>query len=127
MQLKYKKTIFSSKMKPLYIINKKNNWHCQRQKTSRILLASDFVTWTARYILDLVFCFSYTDYKFICYLLLFAICLVVAVIYFFTRNTSASCEISLNLVKTVLALLIFLFTRSQFHFAFFYFLLNTNW
>ena len=25
---------------------------------------------TARYILDLVFCFSYTDYKFICYLLL---------------------------------------------------------
>ena len=31
------------------LINKKNNWHCQKQKTSRILLASDFVTWTARY------------------------------------------------------------------------------
>ena len=43
MQLKYKKTLFSSKIKPLYIINKKNNWHCQRQKTLRILLASDFV------------------------------------------------------------------------------------
>ena len=94
-------------MKPLYITNKKNNWHCQRQKTSRILLASDFVTWTARYILDLVFCFSYTDYKFICYLLLFVICLFVAVISLFTRNTSASCEISSNLVKTVLAFLIF--------------------
>ena len=51
-------------MKPLYITNKKNNWHYQSQKTSRILLASDFVTWTARYILDLVFCFSYTDYTF---------------------------------------------------------------
>ena len=36
-------------MKPLYI-NKKNNWHCQR-----VLLVSDFVTWTARYILDLLF------------------------------------------------------------------------
>ena len=94
-------------MKPLYIINKKNKWHCQRQKTSRILLASDFVTWTARYILDLVFCFSYTDYKFICYLLLFVICLFVAVIYLFTRNTSTSCEISSNLVKTILAFLIF--------------------
>ena len=114
-------------MKPVYITNKKNNWHCQRQKTSRILLASDFVTWTARYILDLVFCFSYTDYKFICYLLLFVICLFVAVISLFTRNTSASCEISSNLVKTVLAFLIFLFTWSQFHFAFLYFLLNTNW
>ena len=31
-------------MKPLYIINKKNDWHCQKQKTSRILLATDFVT-----------------------------------------------------------------------------------
>ena len=30
-------------MKPLYIINKKNNWHCQKQKTSRIFLGSDFV------------------------------------------------------------------------------------
>ena len=29
-------------MKQLYIINKKNNWHCQRQKTSKMLLASDF-------------------------------------------------------------------------------------
>ena len=28
----------------------KNNWHRQSQKTSRILLASDFVTWTAQYI-----------------------------------------------------------------------------
>ena len=54
-------------MNPLYIINKKNNWHCQRQKVSRILLASDFVTLTARYILDLVFCFNYTDYKCVCY------------------------------------------------------------
>ena len=44
MQLKYKKTPFSPKMKPLNIINKKHKWHCQRQKTSRILLASDFVT-----------------------------------------------------------------------------------
>ena len=101
-------------MKPLYIINKKNNWHCQRQKTSRILLASDFVTWTARYILDLVFCFSYTDYKFICYLLLFVICLFVAVIYLFTRNTSTSCEISSNLVKTVLAFLIFFLLEASF-------------
>ena len=57
-------------MKPLYIINKKNNWHCQRQKTSRILLASAFLTRTARYKLDLFFCFSYTDDKFICYVLL---------------------------------------------------------
>ena len=72
MQLKYK-TPFSSQMNPLYIINKKNNWHYQRQKTSRILLASDFVTSTARYILNLVFCFSYTDYKFMCYLLLMLI------------------------------------------------------
>ena len=55
------------------IIHKKNNWHCQRQKSSRILSASDFVTWTARYILDLVFYFSYTGYKFICYLLLMLI------------------------------------------------------
>ena len=101
-------------MKPLYIINKKNNWHCQRQKTSRILLASDFVTWTARYILDLVFCFSYTDYKFICYLLLFVICLFVAVIYLFTRNTSTSCEISSNLVKTVLAFLFFCLLEASF-------------
>ena len=46
------------------------DWHCQRQKTSVILLASDFVMWTAQYILDLISCFSYTDYKFICYLLL---------------------------------------------------------
>ena len=38
-------------MKPLYLINKKNNWHCQRQKTSRILVASYFVTWTTWYIL----------------------------------------------------------------------------
>ena len=67
-------------MKPLYIINKNNNWHCQRQKPSIISLSSDFVTWPARYLLDLVFCFSYTDYKFICYLLLFCICLFVAVI-----------------------------------------------
>ena len=62
-------------MKSLYIINKKNHWYCQRQKTSRILLASDFVMWTVRYILDLVFCFSYTDYKLICYLLLMLITL----------------------------------------------------
>ena len=96
-------------MKPLYIINKKNKWHCQRQKTSRILLASDFVTCSAIHT-RLSFCFSYTDYKFICYLLLFVICLFVAVIYLFTRNTSTSCEISSNLVKTILAFLIFLFT-----------------
>ena len=51
----------------------------------------------------LVFCFSYTDYQFICYLLLFVICLFVAAIYLFTRNTSTSCEISSNLVRTVLA------------------------
>ena len=52
------------------IIHKKNNWHCQSQKTSRILLFSDFVMWTARCILlGLVFCFSYTDYNFIGYLL----------------------------------------------------------
>ena len=38
------KTPFSLKVTPLYIINKKNNWHCQKQKPSRILLASDFVT-----------------------------------------------------------------------------------
>ena len=94
-------------MKPLCIINKKYNWHCQRQKTSRIILASDFVTWTARYILDLGFCFSYTDCKFVCYLLLFVICLFVAVIYLFTRNTSTSCEIRSNLVKTVVAFLLF--------------------
>ena len=31
-------------MKPLYIVNKKNDWHCQKQKTSRILLTTDFVT-----------------------------------------------------------------------------------
>ena len=52
-------------MKPLYMIKKNNNWHCQRQKTSRVLLVSDFVTWAAWYILDLVFCFSYTVYKFV--------------------------------------------------------------
>ena len=50
-------------MKPLYIRNKNKNWHCQRQKTSRILLASDFATRTARYVLDSVLCFSYIDYK----------------------------------------------------------------
>ena len=49
-------------MKPFYIRNKKNNWHRQRQKTSKILLVSDFVTGVARHILDLVFRFSYTDY-----------------------------------------------------------------
>ena len=97
-------------MKPLYI-NKKSHWHCQRQKASIILLASDFVTWTARYRLDLVFCLSYTDYKFICYLLLFSICLFVAAIYLFTRNLSPSCEISLNLVKTVLAFLFFFYLK----------------
>ena len=70
-------------MKPLYIRNKKNNWHCQRQKTSRILLASDFVTRTARYVLDSVLCFSYTDYKFICYLLQMLI-----TFYNFTFNTN---------------------------------------
>ena len=121
------KTPFSSKMKPLYVINKKNNWHCQRQKTSKILLASDFVMWTKRYILGLVFCFGYTDYKFICYLLLFVICLFVAVIYLFARSPSTNCEISSNLVKTVLAFLSFLFTWSQLHFVFLYILLNTNW
>ena len=67
------------------------------------------MTWRARYILDLVFCFSYTDCKFICYLLLFAICLFIPVIYLFTRNTSTSCEISSNLVKTVVAFLFFFF------------------
>ena len=125
--------------------------------------------WTVRYILDLVFCFSYTDYKLICYLLLmlitlhnstvnintyqnaylptltkdlefihiWVICLaktninydntskwllpisifycvivnlsekysIIAVIYLFTRNRSTSCEISSNLVATVLAFL----------------------
>ena len=101
-------------MKPLYIINKKKNWHCQRQKTSRILLASDFVRWTARYIVGLVFCFSYTDYKFICYQLLFVICLFVAVIYLFRRNTGTSCEISSNLVKIVLAFLIFCLRKATF-------------
>ena len=100
-------------MKPLYI-NKKSHWHCQRQKASIILLASDFVTWTARYRLDLVFCLSYTDYKFICYLLLFSICLFVAAIYLFTRNLSPSCEISLNLVKTVLAFLFFFLLEASF-------------
>ena len=44
MHLKYKKTPLPSKMNPLYIINKKNNWHCQRQKTLRTLLASDIVS-----------------------------------------------------------------------------------
>ena len=71
------------------------------------------MTWTVPYISELVFCFSYTDYKFICFLLLFLICLFVAVIYLFTRNASASYEISSNLVKTVLTFLIFLFTWSQ--------------
>ena len=51
---------------------------------------------------------------------------ILAVIYLFT-STSTSCEISSNLVKTILVFLIFLFTWSQFHFAFLYFLLNTNW
>ena len=60
--VKIKKTPFSSKIKPLYIINKNNNWHSQKQKTTRILLASDFVMWTVRYIQGLVFCFSYADY-----------------------------------------------------------------
>ena len=83
-----------------------------------------FCDLTARYMLDLVFCFSYTDYKFICYLLLFAICLFVGAIFLLTRNTSTSCEISSNLVKTALAFLIFLFTWSQFHFAFLCVLLN---
>ena len=74
-------------------------------------------------------CFLFQLYRLqvIFYLLLFVICLFVAVIYLFTRNTSTICEMSLNLVKTVLAFLIFLFTWSQFHFAFLYFLLNTNW
>ena len=74
-------------------------------------------------------CFLFQLYRLqvIFYLLLFVICLFVAVIYLFTRNTSTICEMSSNLVKTVLAFLIFLFTWSQFHFAFLYFLLNTNW
>ena len=39
---------------------------------------------------------------------------ILAAIYLFTRNTSTSCEISSNLVKTLLAFLTFLFTCSQF-------------
>ena len=70
-------------MKSLYIRNKKNKWHCQRQKTSIILLASDYVTRTVRYVLDSVLCFSYTDYKFICYLLQMLI-----TFYNFTFNTN---------------------------------------
>ena len=70
--------------------------------------------WTERYILGLVFCFGYTDYKFICYLLLFVICLFVAVIYLFARSTSTNCEISSNLVKTVLAFLIFCLLEASF-------------
>ena len=69
---------------------------------------------TARYVLDLVLCFSYTDYKFICYLLSLVICLFVAIIYLFTRNTSTSCEFSSNLVKTVLAFHIFCLLEARF-------------
>ena len=54
-----------------------------------------------------IFCLSYTDYKFICYLFLFVICLFVDVIHLFIRETSTSCENSSNLVKTVLVFLIF--------------------
>ena len=54
----------SSKMKPLYIIKKKNNCHCQMQKTSRNLLASDFDVNSTIHT-RLVFCFSYRDYKFV--------------------------------------------------------------
>ena len=54
-------------------------------------------------------------------------CSILAVIYLFTRNTSTSCEISSNVVQTFLAFLIYLFTWSQFHFTFLYFLLNKNW
>ena len=50
-------------MKPLYILNKNDNWHCQKQKTLRILLAFDFVTCSAIET-RISFCFSYTDYKF---------------------------------------------------------------
>ena len=53
MQLKYKKH-FSSKMKSLYVINKKNI-ATVKDKTSRILLASDFVTCTALYMLGFLF------------------------------------------------------------------------
>ena len=54
-------------------------------------------------------CFLFQLYRLqvIFYLLLFVICLFVAVIYLFTRNTSTICEMSSNLVKTVLAFLIF--------------------
>ena len=78
-----------------------------KAKNFKNFISFKFCDVTARYILDLVLYFSYTYYKFICYLLLFVICLFVAVIYLFTRNTSTSCEISSNLVKTVLAFLIF--------------------
>ena len=44
------------------------------------------MTCTVPYISELFFCFRYTYYKFICYLLLFVFCLFVAVIYLFTRN-----------------------------------------
>ena len=78
-----------------------------KAKNFKNFISFKFCDVTARYILDLVLYFSYTYYKFICYLLLFVICLFVAAISLFTRNTSASCEISSNLVKTVLAFLIF--------------------
>ena len=42
--VKIQKAPFSSKIKPLYILNKNDNWHCQEQKALRILLAFDFVT-----------------------------------------------------------------------------------
>ena len=82
-------------MKPLYIVNKKNDWHCQKQKTSRILLTTDFVTWTAGHILDLVFWFSYTDYKFICYLLLMLITFHNYIITL-SQKSMQNCEFSLT-------------------------------
>ena len=70
--VKIQKAPFSSKIKPLYILNKNDNWHCQKQKALRILLAFDFVTWTARYRLDLVFV-SVIQIISLCYLLLMLI------------------------------------------------------
>ena len=70
--VKIQKAPFSSKIKPLYILNKNDNWHCQEQKALRILLAFDFVTWTTRYRLDLVFV-SVIQIISLCYLLLMLI------------------------------------------------------
>ena len=44
---KVKQARVKSNQETAHIINKKNSWHCQGQKTSRMLLASDFVRCSA--------------------------------------------------------------------------------